>query len=208
MKTIGSLLKDTRLSKKYSLKKVEEETRIKEEFIKAIENGDWQALPDYTVVSGFVKSLAKFFSIEELKAVAILRRDYPPQKNPLVNPKQDVSKKFVWSPKLTFFVGISLVIVLVLGYLGFQYHKFMSPPSLDIYEPKEEAVIKSINVVVLGKTDSDATVKVNNQSLIVGDDGNFEGEIQIYKGTTEIIFKAKSRSGKETVVRRTIKPEL
>ena len=43
---------------------------------------------------------------------------------------------------------------------------------------------------------------------IVGEDGTFETEIEIFEGTGEVVVVAKSRSGKETVVARKIKPEL
>jgi hypothetical protein len=63
-------------------------------------------------------------------------------------------------------------------------------------------------VLVVGKTDEDVTVKVNNQPVLLGIDGTFQVEIQIYEGTKEIDVQAISRSGKETVIRRTIVPEL
>jgi cytoskeletal protein RodZ len=207
MKTVGSYLKEARLKKRFSLSKVEDETKIKKEFIESLENNDWQTLPDFAVVLGFVKNIAKFLDLNEKQMAAILRRDYPP-KDLSVNPKPDVVNKFIWSPKITFVVGISLVLLLVFSYLGYQYKKFVSPPSLEITEPKEGEVVRSRNVWVLGKTDQDVVLKVNNQPVLVEDEGQFKAEIQIYEGTTEIVVKAVSRSGKETTLKRTIRPEL
>ncbi len=207
MKTVGSYLKEARLKKRFSLSKVEDETKIKKEFIESLENNDWQTLPDFAVVLGFVKNIAKFLDLNEKQMAAILRRDYPP-KDLSVNPKPDVVNKFIWSPKITFVVGISLVLLLVFSYLGYQYKKFVSPPSLEITEPKEGEVVRSRNVWVLGKTDQDVVLKVNNQPVLVEDEGQFKTEIQIYEGTTEIVVKAVSRSGKETTLKRTIRPEL
>jgi hypothetical protein len=126
----------------------------------------------------------------------------------MINPKPDIADKFVWTPKLTFIVGIAVVIIGIFTYLGLAYVKFVSPPSLEIIAPKEEEVVKTKNLKVAGKTDTDAVIKVNNQLILVDEDGNFEGEIQIVTETAEIEFKAISRSGKERVIKRRIRVEL
>ena len=207
MKTIGSLLKDARVKKRFSLARLEAETKIKKDFIKAVEEENWQVLPDYSVVVGFVKNIANYLGLKERSAVALLRRDYPPQKLS-INPKPDVSKQFVWSPKLTFLVGVGIVIAVILGYLGFQYTGFISPPALTLNQPQEGQVVGNPKVIVSGKTNPEATVKANNQLILVNEDGSFTAEVEIFKGTLEIVVTSTSRSGKETVVRRNIKPEL
>jgi cytoskeletal protein RodZ len=207
MKTIGGAIKEARTRKKYSLSKLEEVTKIKKDFISALEKEDWGSLPEFPVLSGFVKSIAGALGAGEKSLLALLRRDYPP-KALSINPKPDVGDKFVWSPKLTFAVGVGVIMVLVLGYLGIQYKKFISPPSLSVLEPKEEQIVKERRVRVTGKTDGDAIVKINNQPVLLDSEGNFEAEIEIFEGTDEIVVKAQSRAGKETVVRRKIIPEL
>ena len=207
MRTIGVLLKEARGKKRYSLEHLAQLTKIKKDFIERIENEDWASLPDFTVVTGFVKSVSKSLDLEERGTIALLRRDYPP-KALHINPKPDVADKFVWSPRLTFLVGASLVIALVLGYLGFQYVRFVSPPPLSVERPREGEVVKERSLKVLGKTSSDATVKVNNQPALVSDEGAFEAEIEIFEGTSEIVVQAFSRAGKETTLYRKIKPEL
>ena len=207
MNTIGSLLKDARVRKRFSLAKLETETKIKKDFIQAVEEENWQALPDYSVVVGFVKNVANYLGVKERSAVALLRRDYPPQKLS-INPKPDVSKQFIWSPKLTFLVGVGIVIALILGYLGFQYAGFISPPPLSLTQPQEGQVVVGVSVTVSGKTNPEATVKANNQPILVSEDGTFSAEVEIFKGTSDIVGTATSRSGKQTTLRRNIKPEL
>lgn len=207
MKTVGEYLKQARVKKRFSQEKIAEETKIKEEFISSIEREDWEALPEFPVVVGFVKGIVKVLNINERQAVALLRRDYPPKVLP-VNPKPDVSRTFTWTPRLTFVAGIVVIALIVLGYLGFQYSSFINPPKLAIYRPHEEEVIKERKLMVIGETDPDATLKVNNQPVLIEEDGRFEVEIEIFEGTEEIIIKSVSRSGKETIVQRKIKPEL
>ncbi|MGB6881883.1 MAG: helix-turn-helix domain-containing protein [Microgenomates group bacterium] len=207
MKTIGEYLKEARAKKRYSQEKIAEETKIKKEFISSMEKENWELLPEFPVIVGFVKQISKFLKVDERQAVALLRRDYPPKVLP-VNPKPDVSKKFRWRPRTTFIVGITIVIMMVLGYLGFQYSRFISPPKLVVDQPQEEEVVKERILIVSGKTDLDATIRINNQPVLVDEDGDFETEIEIFEGTEEIIVKAVSRSGKDAIIRRKIKPEL
>lgn len=203
MRTIGDILKSARIKKRYSLKKVERETKIKKEFVDAIERADWVALPELPVVSGFVKNLASFFGVDVKIAYAILKRDYPPQRL-LINPKPDIGGKFTWTPKYTFLVGILIIVLALFGYLGFQFIKFNSPPALEVTKPSENFIVTSNKVDVSGKTDLDAVVKINNQLVLVDDDGTFDGEIEVFEGTKEITIIATSRSGKQTKIIRDI----
>ena len=206
MVTIGQLLKDARLKKKLSLIKLENRTKIKREFILLIENNDWDSLPEFAVVSGFVKNLAVALGVQPSTANAVLRRDYPPKKL-AINPKPDVENKFTWSPKLTFALGIGVLVLIVLGYLGFEYLKFSNPPILEITSPQNEETIVKDLIKVSGKTATDAIVTVNNQPIITDQNGNFVGEIEVTKDTKELKFVAISRSGKRTEIIRQIKVE-
>ena len=203
MKTIGQILKDARERKKYSPKKLEDLTKIKVLFVEALEKEKWGDLPPFPTVLGFVKSIANTLGLEANAAVAVLKRDYPP-KIVAINPKPDVSSKFVWGPKLTFAVGVGITLALILGYLFFQYSKFISPPSLSISSPQDGQIVTENFVVVEGATDTDATITANNQPVITDQDGKFSTQLDVSEGTKEVIIKAVSRSGKETTVSRKI----
>ena len=206
MKTIGQIIAGARAKKRLSFKYLEETTKIKAVFIQAIEKEKWQSLPPFPTVLGFVKSLATTLEVDPNMAVAVLKRDYPPKKLN-INPKPDVDSRLWWSPKLTFVVGTGLVILAILGYLGFQYIKFISPPDLTIDSPKENQVVDGGSVLVFGSTDSDAKLTVDNQPVLVDQDGKFSVSIGISSETKEITVMAISRSGKERTIRRTIQVE-
>lgn len=206
MLTIGQILKESRLKKNYSLEHVEKKTKIKKNFISLIEKGEWDSLPEYPVVSGFVKNLSLFLDLSPETTNAVLRRDYPPKKL-AINPKPDIETKFVWSPKLTFAVGISIISLLVLGYLGFEYQKFIKPPEIEITSPKVNQIVLEEKVKVEGKTTTDVILTINNQPIILDQEGNFVSEILITKDTKSLTFKAISRSGKVTEKNIEIKVE-
>lgn len=206
MKTIGSILKDARVAKKIHLSDIEEITKIKSSFIEAIEDEKWEKLPPFPTVLGFVKSISGAIGVDEKMAAAVLKRDYPPQKL-RVSPKPDVSNKVSWSPKLTFAIGVASVLVILFGYLIFQYVHFISPPRLNVESPKEAQIVNGNSVSVFGTTDVDAKITVNNQPVEVSTDGKFSVSLGVVPETKQIIVQASSRSGKVTTVSRTIKVE-
>ena len=195
MKTIGELLKETRLKKKLSKERLEKETKIKISYIDSLEKSQWERLPEYPVVVGFVKNLAASLGVNEKQALAVLRRDYPP-KVLRISPKPDVGNRFTWSPKLTFILGAVLLCLLALSYLTFQYIHFIQPPKLSLEVPQDAQVVKVNVLTVKGMADSEATVTVNNQPTILLENGEFTTQIEIFAGTEEIVVVAKSRTGK------------
>lgn len=207
IKTIGEVLKTARLAKKHSLVTVEAATKIKQEFIQAIENQDWETLPEYPVTMGFVKTVAAFVGVDENKAMATLRRDYPPHVISQ-NPRPDISNHFSLNPKTAFMIVIGIVGGLLLAYLLYQYVVFTRAPKLEVITPTQNQQITTEELTVVGKTVSDATVMVNNQPAIVDDEGNFTTEIEVSPETKEISFTAKSRAGKETTLVRRISVKL
>lgn len=198
IRTIGSIIREVRVSKNISLSELSKTTKIKEEFIDNIEKEKWKKLPEYPVVAGFIKRISQSLGIDEQKLVATLRRDYPPV--PItVSPKKDIKTRFIWQPSYTFVVLIAVLLLIIASYLTVSYISFNAPPPLTIYTPSQNEQIKTIYYTVEGKTAPDSTVKVNNQTAFVEKDGRFHTEIELNKDTSEIVVKSISRSGKETV---------
>jgi len=197
MNTVGKILKEARINQGVTLSNLEDTTKIKKDFIIKIEDEDWDNLPEFPVVSGFVKNIANALDLSVDNVNAILRRDYPPKKL-RINPKPDISSKFVWSPKLTFAIGVSALALIVLGYLGIQYKKFATPPELLINSPRENQIFVGNTVKVSGMTTTDVVLTINNQPITLDQDGAFATDLEITKETKTLTFKAVSRSGKVT----------
>src|SRR4030043_861585 len=162
MKTIGDYLKEARIRKKYSVEKLVRETKIKKDFIDAIEKEEWSRLPESTVVTGFVRSIANTLGLNPSQILAFLRRDYPPKKV-AINPKPELKSKFSWSPKLTFITAILGVLLIIGAYLSFQYVNFVRPPVLYVDTPTDGEIIKLRDLTISGRTSPQAEIKGNTQ---------------------------------------------
>lgn len=204
MKKIGDIFRERRLSKKLLADDVERETKIKKEFVLAIEKHQWDSLPEFAVVTGFVKNLASFLGVDTFQAVALLKRDYPPKKL-MINPKPDIEKRaFFWTPRISFLIGSGLFALVIFLYLIFQYRNFVRPPYLVVDSPTEGETLDVGLLTVYGKTDAEASVLVNDQPTLVSEDGVFSAEIAVISETKQIVVKAVSRSGRESSVTRNV----
>ena len=82
-----------------------------------------------------------------------------------------------------------------------------SKPTLDITEPQDNAEIsgdkQSTNII--GKTESDNTVTINDRFAVVQSDGTFTYKLALQEGEQPLIIIAKDVAGNETKLERKIR---
>jgi len=207
MKTIGQQFAEERKNKGLSLKEVAKETKIKEEFLRAIETGDFKSLPSSAYASGFVRNYAKYLDLPPEKSLALYRREFDEKKNVEVlprgfsNPNEYAPPKFRFGRTALLIVGLFIVVA---GFLIYQYRAAIFNPSLKIESPIENQEIKSLKLNVKGKTDSSVTLNINNRQVPVETDGSFEKEITVFPGESVITISVENKFGRVTVVERKI----
>jgi|GEM_PF-342626 len=212
MKTIGEYLREGRVQKGLNFKELSDITKIRKNFLNALEKEEWQNLPEYSTVVGYVKSVARALEMDSSFIVSVLRRDYPKELSrsskqmPLAG--EEINKEFRITPQLAFFVGVGTIFLSIVFYLILQYVAFVRPPKLLIDTPIEGQVIIEKELKVSGKTDPNTTVIVNNQPALVSEDGSFSTVIKITEEINTIKVVAISRSGQKTTLSRTIRPEF
>lgn len=62
---IGSLLKQTRVTKGYSLEEIEEATKIRARYLEAIENEEFDLLPGQVYVIAFLRNYARYLGVND-----------------------------------------------------------------------------------------------------------------------------------------------
>jgi cytoskeleton protein RodZ len=119
MADIGSLLRETRIRNKIDITTVEEATKIRAKYLRALENEEWIVLPGPTYVKTFLRTYAQFLGLdphllveeysarfeepEDLEVAAFTSKRRLPERTRRVGP-----------PKRG--IGVAL---LLLGFLGF-----------------------------------------------------------------------------------------
>ena len=127
MAEIGSLLRETRIRNKIDITTVEEATKIRAKYLRALENEEWVVLPGPTYVKTFLRTYAQFLGLdphllvdeysarfeepEDLEVAAFARRRRVAERAQRVNP-----------PRRGVGIGIALLAIVaflfVLGLTG------------------------------------------------------------------------------------------
>jgi cytoskeleton protein RodZ len=71
---IGEVLKRTRTRRKLDVRTVEEQTKIRTKYLRALENEEWDTLPGPTYVKGFLRTYASYLELDADALVDEYRR--------------------------------------------------------------------------------------------------------------------------------------
>lgn len=203
----GARLLEERVRKGYTLEEVSKATKIRSSFLTYIEEGEYKKLPSGTYAHGFVRNYAKFLGLPEHELLALFKREYDEEKFQKVLPEGLLRKddfplwkiKFARTFKILILVFIALVV-----YIIFQYRAAIFNPMLNVSNPSENSIILSQTVTVVGKTDSNSTVFINNETASKDRDGNFRKTVNVFPGKAKITVKAVNNFNKTTILERYI----
>lgn len=207
MKTIGEEFALERKRQNLTLEEVAKATKIREDFLHAIERGNFKALPSSTYAYGFVRNYAKYLGLPVEKSLAIYRREFDEKKNievlprGLSNPKEYVPPKFKLGRTA---VVLGALFAIIAGFLVFQYRAAVFDPGIEIEAPRENQEVKSLVVEVKGKTDSASTLTIDNKVVPIESNGEFQKEITVFPGESTITFRVENRFGRVTTKTRKI----
>lgn len=202
---LGQKLKDARIQRRLSLEEVATATKIKLQFLEAIEKEEYGELPSFAYVQGFVKNYADYLGLPKEQTAALFKRDYDEKKAikvlpDRINNQQSFPLERIKIREIT--IGLLAVMLLFL-FLFFQIRNIYIAPYVSITSPKEGSTVSS-EVEVIGRTDSNAIVAVNNEPVFVQENGEFRKMITLFPGKTIITIKAKNRTGRETIFKRQV----
>ena len=199
MKTVGEILKAARLEKKLTLEDISRETRINLKYLEAIEANDFATLPPATFTKGFMQNFAKTVGLDARNILAIFRRDYDADERGRIIPRglaEPVRAPLNLFTPTTTTIALSVAFgVLILGFFTRQIIQYRMAPSLEVTEPANHAQVTS-PVVVVGKTNPQATVTINTRPVTLTETGTFRDEMPLTPGEHTLVISTTSHSGK------------
>jgi len=207
-KTIGEMLREEREFHRLSVDELAKRTRIRPEYLVALEENKFTELPAATFVKGYIKTYATMFGFDYQPLLGLLRRDFKESAKGTLVPREFIKpllkKRQLWTPVTGLVIFLTGLFFSVLTYVGVQWYSFNLPPELELNMPAQNATVAS-QVVVAGQTNPEATVVVNDQPVSIQADGTFETEVFLPReGITSVTVEAKDRRGKATLIQRTI----
>jgi transcriptional regulator with XRE-family HTH domain len=210
MKSIGRILQAARKQKKFTIQDVHKFIRVHPKYLKALEQDDYSVFSGEVHAKGFLKNYAEFLGLNVSEVLALWRREWGTvfsgenKSSSNVSAKPISPAKVVITPGLIFGSVITCLILAFFGYLFYQYNSFTGSPSLEVYYPENNMVLHADILDITGKTDLDSEIYINNQKVILGNNGNFATSLKLKEGINTLIIKSVNKLDKETEAVRTI----
>jgi cytoskeletal protein RodZ len=207
MVTAGEVIKRKRESLGKDINTVSIDTKIQRRFLEYIEKDQFDKFDSQIFASGFLKIYSKYLGLDVEKILALYRRSTMQEakiKESKSSKKKKVNRIHI-SPKLLGIVTITLFLLLIVGYVGFQIYKFQTPPSLTIIRPTDEYVSDTESVLLEGITQPSTLISVNDSTVQVDMEGNFKTEITLSEGVNTVNIKARKNSNSNLVSSKTLK---
>lgn len=214
--TLGEKIKKQRIDKGLDIETVSEKLQIAEKYLKAIEESDFDKLPEGVYIEKFLQSYCHFLDLDFSEII----KDYQNDKNTHQTIKKTNIKIFnkekeklarCWYSFITFNLLKNLILFLlvftVLAFLGFKINNIVAPPKLIISKPANNLVIKDNYTEIAGQTDVGADVSINGQTVMVNSDGSFIERLNLQSGLNIITISSEKKYSKEAVVDRKIMVE-
>lgn len=226
--TLGEKLGKLRSERRISLSEVSRVTKIQVKYLEYLEKGAYEKLPADVYVKGFLRNYSEFLGIDERILVKLYEKErgiknnlekgkklsaipfrsgffsrrleaIGRKKNILAGGERINISPFVVTPRI---IAVSFILLLIFGgffYLYREIGSFAGAPRLVIISPDKNYSIAGNSVEVSGVTDRDAKVFINEQAVLVNDDGKFRENLTVQSGTNTVTIRAVNRFKKEAV---------
>jgi len=207
--TLGARLQTLREVEKLTQEDVARASRVRVEYVRALEEGRFDDLPAPVYVRGFLRMIARVLRTHEKQLITLYDREVGITQN--VHKKNHTQQQatgplaqkiYLYRSFLTPRHVVSVVAgVFVLGGVFYLYtvlHSFVSAPFVVVAAPQDGATVQSADIVVQGTTDPAAVLTVNGEEVVVGQDGHFETHVFVQEGVNEITLVATNRFDKTT----------
>lgn len=202
---LGELFERRRKELRMSLESVERTTHIRVKYLELIESGDYANLEDNVYSKGYVKNYADLLGFDTKAILRIYsqeRHDYELAQN--IKPgKKKASLKpidhqtFTLTPKTFLIILASLFLIIIVGYVGWQFSKLSSPPIINLSN-RDRSSVSSSFVIVSGEVDSGSDVFINDSPILTSPDGSFSDKVLLADGINQIKISARNKFGKES----------
>jgi cytoskeletal protein RodZ len=141
MGELGELLRHTREEKGISLEKAEEATRIRQKYLVALEEGQYDVLPTPGHIPGFLRNYARYLGLDVKEVEALYDRETSGHRffEPGIFHPKDIDlapRKPLVKADLVLALVIVLVVVVVGGWAFWQYGRsYVEPLLMSIVTP-------------------------------------------------------------------------
>ncbi len=190
-----------------SIEQAAKKLKIKPQYLKALEAGDFKKLPDGVYAKRYLAEYAEFLGLNKQETVSLYDKltEQPMEKQQKLFAKQVIKRFYFWTmPKFIKNVLIGLLALVCFFYLGFRLEKIIAPPSLKIFTPTDNLVTQEKELEVRGRAELETEISINGEKILSDNDGLFSKNITLKNGINTITISAKKKYGRYTNVTRQV----
>jgi len=204
MLSVGKLLKDARERKKLSLHDIEKKIKVREQFLRALEEDRWELFTSRIYATGILKNYARFLGLDERKILAFFRREY--ERIEEIRFKERVSTSYLSSDsKKTIIAGFIFICVIFIGYFSYQLFQYFKPPAVEILSPLNNTFKRELTVTIIGKTEKEAVVSIMGERIYQNSEGIFEYIMPLKQKDNLLSIEVVGANGKKTIIEKRFK---
>lgn len=207
--TLGERLRKVREEQGDSLDVFADRLQIPLKYLEALEEGRYADLPSDVYIKSFLRSYALALNVNAETVIKLFESEYDvyrPQeerKSYAVMDHKKIPRPLI-TPTVIRRALIVVVILSILTYLGFEARRIIAPPFLVVNSPASDVRITERSILVEGTTEPEASVVINDETVIPDESGRFSEEVALTTGVNTIVITAKKPRSAERRVVRTI----
>ena len=216
MARLGEALRAERERMGLTLEQAAEDTRIREKFLRALENGDYQTLPGAVYTKGFLRNYAEYLDLDPDALILQFQteRGTPDAPRSFEPMRPIMRRSVILTPAVLVPVVVLAAVALFLAYLYYQFTTFAVLPRLEISEPAGDAIVQVGEYTIRGQTvpEGRLTIRVDpGPEIITGiraaADGSFSVRVPLKPGANHVEVRVRDATEKQNDVTRTIRYE-
>jgi len=205
--TLGCIFAQARVRHGMSLTQAAGYTGIREKYLQALEEDEFEALPGEIYARHYVTRYAAFLGLPVREAVThagqtlTMRNEAPLAVH---GPKFVPESNFAVWPARVKRALVSIAVAAALTVMGAQVARLFFPPALAVAYPPRELLTYREDLTISGKTEPGARVRVNGRTVTADAPGYFTHAVRLTRGVNTIVVTSQRRFGKKAVVERKV----
>lgn len=200
--TVGAILAEKRASFGKEIEDITKQTGLSEEFINNVEEHRYDVLAhDIYTVHG-IRKYARALGLdgETIKDQYLRERGEITHGTSLRRSHRHTSP--VVTSSLLLKGLIVMIMVTIVTYIGYQVITAAGKPQLNVVFPRENQVVYTDEIELVGRAQPDSTVTIDGRQITVAEDGSFRHVLTLPEGRHSIHVKAENDLGRSSQVIR------
>lgn len=203
--TVGEKLRRARRARQLDIEPIAKRLKIRTEYLLAMENERFDKLPAGLYGKNFLKEYAMFLGLNPKELLGGLDDGlFGEDKNNPFSQKVLKNRKLLVWPKIIKNILISGAILICFLYLIFYFKNIITPPDLTVTDPDKNILTKISTITISGRTEPEAEVRINGETVLNNDKGVFSQTINLKRGLNSITVSAKKKYSREQSITRQI----